>query len=100
MAISSVGLANLGFWGSLPMGYANYGGDTQIYNVPDYINTNINLGFNSQALASLNAPFMGPGCYIPQPPIPNDLAEQLAGALLQPVMEGLATGKIVRTVHA
>ncbi|MCM1339149.1 MAG: hypothetical protein NC191_05720 [Muribaculaceae bacterium] len=94
MAISSVGLANMGYWGVLPMGIANYGGDTQVYTVPDYMNTNINLGFNSQAMASLSAPFLGTPCQIPQVQFSGDFVQNMTDALWQPVIKDLAQSNV------
>jgi len=41
--------ANAPFWGVLPMGMTNYGGDTQIFTVEPYQNYNIGLALNSLA---------------------------------------------------
>lgn len=103
MNISSVGMANLGYWGVLPMGISNYGGDVQVYNIPDYTNTNLYLGFNDMALNSLNSPFLGMPCQIPSAPIPANLAENLADALWQPVAQNLAEsnlGSVGSTIQA
>ncbi len=92
MAISSIGMANFPFWGSLPMGYANYGGDTQIFNVPDYANTNVNIGFNAQAMASLAAPFGG--SYFGAPQIQFPPVEDVVNSIMQPIMANLAKNNV------
>ena len=68
MAISPVGMANMGYWGILPMGISNYGGDVQVYNVPNYASSNLFSVYNPIAMQSLSVPIMGIGCQIPQIP--------------------------------
>ena len=52
MAISPVGMANMGYWGILPMGISNYGGDVQVYNVPNYASSNLFSVYNPIAMQS------------------------------------------------
>ncbi len=102
MAISPQGQANLAYWGSLPMGISNYGGDTQVYTVQDYAQPLFTV-YNPQAMASLAAPFAGGGCQIPQFPIDPDLSEKLADAMWQPVIKDLAesnVGSVAGTIQA
>ncbi len=63
MAFTHVSYANMPFWGCLPMGMSNYGGDIQIFNMPNYANRNISMMFNMPALFQMNSfccysPFM------------------------------------------
>ncbi len=44
---------NLPFYGVLPMGISNYGGDRQIYSVPDYSSRQISLNLNVPAQLQL-----------------------------------------------
>ncbi len=102
MAISPQGQANLAYWGSLPMGISNYGGDTQVYTVQDY-STPLFTVYNPQAMASLAAPFAGGGCQIPQFTVDPDLADKLADAAWQPVIKNLAesnVGSVASTIQA
>ena len=54
MAIDSVSVANIPYWNTLPMGITNFGGDTQIFTVPDYASSQIACTLNPQGLAAIN----------------------------------------------
>ena len=85
---------NLMYWGFLPMGVTNYGGDLQVFNLPDYSAMPLQLGFNpmGQAYMSMSAfsifgGFGGFGMGLGLPPINmasvNALAQQFAAPVLQ-----------------
>ncbi len=102
MAISPIGMANLAYWGSLPMGISNYGGDVQVYNVDEYSQPLFTV-YNPQAMASLSAPFAGVGCQIPQVQFDPDLVDKLADAMWQPVIKDLAesnVGSVAGTIQS
>ncbi|MCM1339219.1 MAG: transglycosylase SLT domain-containing protein [Muribaculaceae bacterium] len=92
MAITGAGMANLGYFGILPMGISNYGGDTQVYNIPQYASSNVNLCFNPMAQMSLGNAFGG-GMGIQPLNLQIDV-NGLTNALLAPVMEDLATQSV------
>jgi len=52
--ITNVGMANIPYWSILPMGMSNYGGDVQIYDIPEYVNSRIGMMLNPMAQAGLN----------------------------------------------
>ena len=52
MVATNLSMANIPYWGMLPMMYTNYGGDTQISTVEPYQSYNIGLAFNPIAQQS------------------------------------------------
>ena len=60
MTIDHISRANLPFWGQLPMGVTNFGGDTQVFTIPDYSTAQIGCYLNPAGLNAING-------YGPQP---------------------------------
>ena len=55
MSYNYLSYANMPYWNVLPCGISNFGGDTQVFTLPDDItNGNIGMNLNEQALAVLN----------------------------------------------
>ena len=91
--ISPVGMANMGFWGCLPMGISNYGGDIQLYTVQDYQRAPIGLCLNQQAQMQFACNWGGGGGgVIPSLNLPD--VDTLAKAFLAPAMESLALSNV------
>lgn len=87
MAISPVGMANMWYYGCLPMGISNYGGDIQVYNVSEYAQPFFTT-FNPMAQAQFYVGGVG-GSTVPQLNLNID-ANALADAAWAPVIENLA----------
>jgi len=51
--ITAASYGNIPFYSILPMGISNYGGDTQVYAVPDYTTRTIGLNLNTPAQLQL-----------------------------------------------
>lgn len=104
MTVTNVGIANMPYWGVLPMGMTNYGGDTQIFEVPDYVNSRINMTLNPMAAGQLNQYLASAPNFAVQPAnIDQNAANDLAGQWLAPVMGGLAennVGSISSTIES
>jgi hypothetical protein len=54
MTIDHISQANYPFYGQLPMGVTNFGGDIQVSTVPDYSRYQIGCALNGQGLNSIN----------------------------------------------
>ena len=57
MGFSVEAMANAPYYGYLPMGVSNFGGDIQIFHVPEYGSNQIGVEFNPYALASLQGAY-------------------------------------------
>jgi len=88
---------NLPFFGILPMGISNYGGDTQIYNVPDYRNTRISLNFNLPAQLQLAQSTGGGG--ISGLGINMPSVDELADAMYNAGMNAVAQSEVASSVQ-
>ena len=53
MTIDHISLANIPYWNTLPMGITNFGGDTQVFTIPDYASAQIGCTLNGQGLAAI-----------------------------------------------
>lgn len=53
MGIDAVSLGNIPYWPYLPMGVTNFGGDTQVFTIPDYASSQIGCTLNGQGLAAI-----------------------------------------------
>ena len=53
MTIDSVSLANIPCWNTLPMGITNFGGDTQVFTIPEYASSQIGCTLNDRGLAAI-----------------------------------------------
>ena len=69
MVATNISMANIPYWGVLPMMYTNYGGDTQISTVEPYQGYNIGLAFNPIAQQSWGIPGIGFGMGMGMPGI-------------------------------
>lgn len=92
MALTNLSYANLPFWNILPMGVTNYGGDTQIFTVPDYIGGQIGMYLNPAAQAQMNSGFY-PGLNL-QPQIDQEAVNNMANAMLYPVLNKMTSATI------
>lgn len=54
MSFDAISQANVPFWGTLPMGITNFGGDIQVSTVPDCGSGQIGCMLNAQGLAAIN----------------------------------------------
>ena len=91
MSFTNESYANLPYWNHLPMGISNYGGDYQIYTVPEYMGTDsIGMALNGQALAQIP-----PFTYTPMggATIDAGAVEDLARTWATPVIANAATQK-------
>lgn len=57
MSFDAISQANAPYWGVLPMGITNFGGDTQVSTVPDCSSGQIGLMLNQQGLAAINGQY-------------------------------------------
>jgi len=89
MAFTNVSYANMPFWGILPMGMSNYGGDVQVFNMPEYTYRPVSLLFNAPATAQLNgagySDFSLPTATIDQNAV-DALADQMYKSGMTPVI--------------
>lgn len=92
MSVTNLSYANLPFWNILPMGVTNYGGDTQIFTMPDYAGSNIGMYLNPAAQAQMNTGFY-PGLSL-QAPINQDAVNNMANAMLYPVLNQITSATI------
>jgi len=93
--LSNVGMVNLAFWPILPMGISNYGGDTQVFNIPEYSSQPIFMQLNPVAQMQITAAQTSGGgglIGIPQTPMPS--VDALSKMFLAPALENLAATKI------
>lgn len=93
MAVTNTSYANIPFWNILPMGVTNYGGDTQIFTVPDYVGGPIGMYLNPLAQAQVNTGFY-PGLNLQQPQISQDAINNMANAMLYPVLNRMTSATI------
>lgn len=93
MTATNMSIANIPFWGCLPMIHTNYGGDTQIATIPSYAGYNIGLNFNPVAQATWGIPGMSAGQF-PQIQINPEAVMQQAQALLTPALNNLTSSNI------
>ena len=55
MSFNYLSYANLPYWNILPCGITNFGGDTQIFTLPDYLTSGpVGMNLKYPALALLN----------------------------------------------
>lgn len=94
MAVTNMSLANIPFWGCLPMMHTNYGGDTQISTIPSYAGYNIGLSFNPMAQATWGMPGLSMGQFPQMPPINQQAVIAGAQALLTPALNNLTSSNI------
>ncbi len=89
MAFTHVSYANMPFWGCLPMGMSNYGGDVQVFNMPEYSYRPVSLMFNAPATAQLNGAgysnYTIPTATVDQTTVDN-LADQMYKSGMTPVV--------------
>lgn len=93
MAVTNMSIANMPFWGCLPMMYTNYGGDTQLSTIPSYTGYNIGLSFNPAAQATWGMPGLS-ATQFPQVQVNQDAIMQQAQALLAPALNNLTSSNI------
>lgn len=93
MAATNMSIANIPFWGYLPMMHTNYGGDTQISTIPSYAGYNIGLNFNPIAQATWGIPGISAG-QMPQIQVNPEAVMQQAQALLTPALNNLTSSNI------
>ena len=92
MAVTNESYANLPFWNILPMGVTNYGGDIQVYTVPDYVGGSIGMALNPAAQAQLgNTGY--PGLNL-TPQIDSTAVQNQANSLLYPALNKLTSMSI------
>lgn len=94
MAVTNMSLANIPFWGCLPMMHTNYGGDTQISTIPSYAGYNLGLSFNPMAQATWGMPGLSMGQFPQMPPINQQAVIAGAQALLTPALNNLTSSNI------
>lgn len=94
MAVTNMSLANIPYWGCLPMMYTNYGGDTQISTIPSYAGYNLNLLFNPAAQATWGTTGLGNNPWMQTPQINQQAVMQQAQALLTPALNQLTSQNI------
>ena len=93
MSTTYLSYANAPFWGFLPMGMTNFGGDIQVFTVPEYANGQIGMLLNPQAQAALSGTsFMPWGLQIP--PVTPQSVQEYAQNLLNPALNNLASASI------
>lgn len=89
MAFTHVSYANMPFWGCLPMGMSNYGGDVQVFSMPEYSYRPVSLMFNAPATAQINgagySDYTLPSATIDQTAVDN-LADQMYKSGMTPVV--------------
>ena len=93
MAVTNTSYANIPFWNILPMGITNYGGDTQIFTVPDFLGGQIGMYLNPAAQTQMYSGFY-PGLNLQQPTINQDAVNNLANAMLYPVLNRMTSATI------
>lgn len=89
MSVTNQSYANLPFWNILPMGVTNYGGDMQVFTIPDYIGGNIGMHLNPAAQAQLgNTGY--PGLNL-TPQINPEAVQNMANSFLYPALNKLTS---------
>ncbi len=53
MAIDHISVANVPYWPYLPMGMTNFGGDIQVFTIPEYASGQIGCTLNAQGLQAI-----------------------------------------------
>lgn len=90
---TNISYANMPFWGFLPMGITNFGGDTQVFTIPEYASGQIGLLLNPMAQAAINGTSSIPwGVQIPS--VNPDSVSNYAKNLVNPVLNNLASNSI------
>lgn len=90
MAVTNESYANLPYWDILPMGVTNYGGDMQIYTIPDYVGGSIGVELNSAAKAQLgNTGY--PGLDLTPPQVSQEAIQAGANKLLYPALNKITS---------
>lgn len=89
--LSYLSYANAPYWGFLPMGMTNFGGDTQIFTIPNYASPNIGLMLNPMGQAALT-PSVGGGFNLPS--FNPQSAVEYAKALVTPILNNMASSSI------
>ncbi len=85
--------ANLPYWNYLPMGVTNYGGDTQVFTIPEYASGQIGLYLNPAAQAQMNQSITFPG--MNNGPVINPTAvDNMTKEILYPTLNKLTSGTI------
>lgn len=93
MGISYLSCANAPYWGFLPMGMTNFGGDTQIFTIPEYANSNIGLLLNPMGQAAIRGTSSLPWG-IQTPSVTPDSIRNYAQNLLTPVLNNMTSSSI------
>ncbi len=88
---------NIPFYGVLPMGISNYGGDTQIYSVPDYSSNSIGLNLNTPAQLQLAQDSIGMGGMNIGINMPS--VSELADAMYNAGMNSVAQSEVASSVQ-
>lgn len=89
MAVTNESYANLPYWNILPMGVTNYGGDMQVYTIPDYVGGSIGMALNPVAQAQLgNTGY--PGLNL-TPQIDSTAVQNQANSFLYPALNKLTS---------
>ncbi len=95
MSLSTyISAANLPFWYALPMGVTHFGGDTQVFTIPDLGTNNVGLMLNGQAQLALQQASAAPQFGLQAPGVTQDSVTSYAQNLLTPIYNRLTSSKI------
>lgn len=91
---TNVSYANMPFWGVLPMGMTNFGGDTQVFTMPEYAGGQIGYMLNPQAQAAMNGVGFNPWAGMPSQQDMQGMIDNYTRNLVTPALNNLASNCI------